>query len=108
VLDDHTHLLDEIQTLLAAKPGDPDLAEIEDTLAAGYARAMALEAERWRLERRIGEVARRFADGSAKANTDELAQLARQVSAADGDLSHLRTLLGPLRDRARELRLASA
>lgn len=106
MLDDHTQLLDDIQTLLAAKPSDARLAEIEDTLAAGYARAMALEAERWRLERRIGEVARGFGEGKGKADTTEITRLANRMSAADGDLNRLRTLLGSLRERARELRAA--
>ena len=105
--NDHSHLLDEIQGLLAAPPGDPSLADIEDTLAAGYARAMALEADRWRLERQIGDLARGFADGTTNADTDELARLAREMSAADGALVRLRTVLVSLRDRARDIRLAS-
>ena len=43
---------EEIRTLLDAPPtGDdaPSLDAIEHTLTAGYARALALEAERWRL-----------------------------------------------------------
>ena len=106
MVEDDAILLEDIQTLLAAKPGEPGLAAIEDTLASGYARAMALEAERWRLERRLGELARGIADG--RESTDELAQLARRMSTADGDLSTLRTALGSLRDRAREIRFASA
>lgn len=108
MFSDDAILLEDIQTLLAAQPGDPGLAAIEDTLAAGYARAMALEAERWRLERRLGEIARGLANGANASQTTELAQLARRMSTADGDLSRLRALLGSLRDRARELRLASA
>lgn len=99
---DHSPLLDEISSLLALPPGHPGLAAIDDTLTAGYAQAMALEAERWRLERRIGEVAGEVAAG---AGVDELVHLARRMSAADGEISRLRTLLRSLRDRARELRL---
>lgn len=99
---DHAPLLDEISSLLALPPGHPGLAAIDDTLTAGYAQAMALEAERWRLERRIGEVAGEVAAG---AGVDELVHLARRMSAADGEISHLRTLLRSLRDRARELQL---
>ena len=47
----------QIEDLLTAE--SPTLARVEDTLTEGYARALAIEAERWRLERRIGEVATR-------------------------------------------------
>ena len=49
-------MLEQIEELLGAE--EPTLARMEDTLTEGYAQALALEAERWRLERRIGEVAR--------------------------------------------------
>jgi hypothetical protein len=104
--DDHAILLDEIQTLLDARPSVSGLARIEDTLAAGYARAMALEAERWRLERQLGEAARRLGEGTPRGDTRELARLARKMAVADRDLTKLRTLLSSLRDRARELRAA--
>jgi hypothetical protein len=42
----------QIEELLSADA--PLLARVEDTLTEGYARAPAIEAERWRLERRIG------------------------------------------------------
>lgn len=96
-------LLDDINSLLAAPPGAAGLPAIEEILTAGYARAMALEGERWRLERRMGEVARQL-DGDVEARAEELARLSRCVTEADVDLGHLRTLLGSLRDRARELR----
>ncbi|HEY2373977.1 MAG TPA: hypothetical protein VGH82_15770 [Gaiellaceae bacterium] len=75
---------------------------MEDTLTEGYAQALALEAERWRLERRIGEVAR---EGST--DFEELRSLGTRLSDADGELTTLRTLLGRLRERARLLRKAS-
>lgn len=105
--EDHSTLLDEIQTLLSGPGPDPAgyLAQVEETLTAGYARALALEAERWRLERQIGTVARELAEGE-DPDTDDLAALARRISTTDGDLARLRTLLGSLRDRARELRVA--
>jgi hypothetical protein len=101
---DHSPLLDEISSLLALPPGHPGLAAVDDTLTAGYAQAMALEAERWRLERRIGEVAGEVAAGTG---VDELVHLARRMSAADGEISRLRTLLQSLHDRARELRFVA-
>jgi hypothetical protein len=104
-------LFDEISQLLAA-PADgadaPPLARLEDTLTAGYARALALEAERWRLERRIGEVAAALQDESSELRTDEIAKLAARLSDADGELSRLRGLLSTLRVRASDLRVTEA
>ena len=56
---------DDIRSLLEAPPtGEeaPTLDHIEHTLTAGYAQALALEAERWRLERKIADVAARLGD----------------------------------------------
>jgi hypothetical protein len=106
-----TTLIEEIATLVAEPaPSDPArlIARIEHTLTAGYARALALEAERLRLERRIAAVALELEQGDAAEQQDELKRLALRVSDADGDLRRLRTLLGSLRDRARELRKQSA
>ena len=94
---------DEIRSLLDAPPkGEdaPTIDAIEHTLTAGYAQALALEAERWRLERTIG----------GKPQNDEhseLTQLGQRLSAADGDLSVLRVLLSSLRSRADEVRQPS-
>jgi hypothetical protein len=93
-------MLDQIEELLGAK--EPTLARMEDTLTEGYAQALALEAERWRLERRIGEVAR---DG--QTDLEELRTLGTRLSDADGELAALRTLLGRLHERARVVRKAS-
>jgi hypothetical protein len=92
----------EIEELLSAEA--PTLARIEDTLTEGYARALALEAERWRLERRIGEVARQ--DGTDVA--EELRTLGTRLTRADGELTELRSLLGSLHERARSVRHAAA
>jgi hypothetical protein len=102
-------ILDEIRTLLDSAPDGenaPTLDAIEHTLTAGYARALALEAERWRLERRIAEVASKLADDSSELSHAELVQLGERLSAADGDLSRLRGLLSSLRTRAAEVRTA--
>ena len=91
----------QIEDLLSADA--PTLARLEDTLTEGYARALAIEAERWRLERRIGEVAR-----EGRSNTgEELRTLGSQLTRADGELVELRGLLGTLHERARTLRAAS-
>jgi hypothetical protein len=91
----------EIEDLLSAE--SPTLARLEDTLTEGYARALAIEAERWRLERRIGEVAR---EGRSDVG-EELRSLGTQLTRADGELLRLRGLLGTLHERARVLRKAS-
>jgi hypothetical protein len=98
---------DEIRTLLDSPPSGedaPSLDAVEHTLTAGYATALALEAERWRLERRISQAAAKLGDTSGEPQHSELAQLGQRLSAADGDLSHLRGLLTSLRTRADELR----
>jgi hypothetical protein len=95
-------MLEQIEELLSAEA--PPLARIEETLTEGYARALALEAERWRLERRIGEVAREGRDDIG----DEIRSLGSRLSNADGKLTELRTLLGSLHERARVVRLAAA
>ena len=100
---------DEIVQLLGlpeAGAGAPSLDRIEDTLTAGYAQALALEAERWRIERRLGEVARGVDGGRNGDLAAELRGLAARLTSADGELIRLRTLLGSLRDRARTLRSA--
>src|SRR5918994_1667065 len=100
--DDRSILIDDIFALLALEPGDAALDRVEDTLTCGYAHALALEAEAWRLERRLGHAARELRDA------EETARGAKLLSAVERDLSHLRTLLGSLRDRARDLRAAPA
>ena len=69
-------VIDEIQELLTApqpKEADAYLERLESTLTAGYAHALQLEGERWRIERRIGELAARLAD----AEVDHLAHAVR-------------------------------
>ena len=99
----------EIRELLAAPQlGDAQLllARLDETLTTGYANALQLEAERWRIERRIGEVAAEAGqDGAGCA--DELASLARSLRSANEEIATLRTLLSSLRDRRRELRRAA-
>lgn len=101
---------DDIRSLLEAPPKGadaPSLDHIEHTLTAGYARALALEAERWRIERRIADVAARLGDEVTDEDASELAQLGQRLSSADGDLTNLRNLLVALRTRADEVRTAA-
>ena len=91
---------DEIRSLLDSPPDGedaPTIDAIEHTLTAGYARALALEAERWRLERRIAQVAAELGGKSQEDEHSELTQLGQRLSLADGDLSNLRGLLSSLR-----------
>ena len=101
--DEIRHLLDTPTT----GTGAPTLATIEHTLTAGYAEALSLEAERWRIERRVAEIAALLGDGDA-ARTDELVSLGRRLSATDTVLTGLRGLLDLLRDRATAVRSAAA
>ena len=100
---------DEISTLLAAPAsgrGAPSLASIEHTLTSGYAEALALEAERWRIERRIGEIGASLAEGEQAARTSDLAQLSRDLARTQQELTRLRALLSSLRARAAGARAA--
>jgi hypothetical protein len=95
----------EIEALLSerAKPG---LDQLEDTLTSGYAAALALEAERWRTERRISEVAALLGEGK-RGGTKEIVKLAERLNVADADLARLRGMLSTLRDRADAVRAAA-
>jgi hypothetical protein len=100
-------LRDEIADLLRMPEegaGAPTLDTIESTLTDGYAEALALEAERSRIERRLGEVAR---DAGGEENLREFARLAESLEAADKDLERLRLLLGDLQARRRAARGAT-
>jgi uncharacterized protein YicC (UPF0701 family) len=100
-------LRDEIAELLRlpqSGAGAPSIDAIESTLTHGYAEALALEAERWRIERRLGEVARDAAEVEAHSVAAELAELSERLDTADGELARLRSLLRSLQARARAVR----
>jgi hypothetical protein len=108
--DDEAVLVQRIEELLEAPASGaaaPTLARMEETLTEGYAEALALEAERSRIERRIGEVARTVAEPVATHVTDEIVALGRRLTHADVELGRLRTVLRRLQARTRALRRAS-
>jgi hypothetical protein len=99
---DFVSLCDELGALIAAPPARDQAgrARVERTLTDGYAGAMKLEAERLRLERRIGEVAAQVSVDNRGAKTEELADLSLKLSEASTDLERLRALLAQARQRA--------
>jgi hypothetical protein len=106
-MPDHADILRQIQALLD-ESRTPALDELEDTLTSGYAAALALEAERWRIERGIAEAAATLgAEVAGHGRTQELARLGRRLSAAADDLARLREMLGTLRERADAARAAA-
>ncbi|HKH29455.1 MAG TPA: hypothetical protein VKA45_00245 [Gaiellaceae bacterium] len=101
-MDDVSTLISRIDSLVQS-PSEADTADVrahmELTLTDGYAAALALEAEHWRLQRRIGAIAAELADGRPNGTTKELALLARRLAVAEGELDALRETLVSLRDR---------
>jgi len=108
LLLDRNALIDDIRALMQA-PLDgslaPNLEAIERTLTDGYAHALALEAERLQLERRLGRVADEFG-ADPQGLVEEIVQLSRALKDTDLDLAELRSLLGSLRSRADAVRAA--
>ncbi len=108
VAEELSRLLDQIESLLRepASGGPAAVARIEQTLTDGYARALELEAERWRLERRIGEVARLLTTGDRIGHADELSDLYARLAQTDADTKRLRGTLASLRRHADAVRVA--
>jgi predicted nucleic acid-binding Zn-ribbon protein len=99
-----TELLEQINALISAPTHD--LETIERTLTDGYAHALSLEAEKWRLEKRINEVAQSLQRGDTAKKARELATLANRVEGNVVDLQTLRSLLAELRRHADAVRVA--
>src|SRR5215469_2530654 len=104
-------LRDEIAELLRMPEngvGAPSLDAIESTLTEGYAAKLELEAERSRIERRLGQVVRDAGEASANSTAAELADLSKRLETADGELARLRSLLRNLQSVRRRRRAAVA
>src|SRR5213082_3048339 len=100
----------KIEQLLGAPTSGakaPTVAHMEATLTDGYARALLLEAERSRLERRLGQAVRELEGPGAPAVAEEMGSLAKRLRTAEGELSQLRSLLGSLHTRTRSARSAA-
>ena len=102
--DEYSVLCDEIRMLLQQPASAPDqsLERLEDTLTEGYARALALEAERLRIEREIGALGADVSRGERTGN--EIEKLAARLSHASRRLEGLRSLLASLRQRTDAVR----
>ena len=103
--DEYAVLCDEIRTLVedpTASAG-ASIEHLEDRLTEGYARALALEAERLQIERRIGQLGADVRSGSDESG-EEIATLAARLSHASSRLAGLRALLAALRRRADAVR----
>ena len=89
-------LLEQIDELLTASPSaEPaTLARLERTLTDGYARALALEAEHWRLQQQI-----RRMTAAETASPVELAAAVRQLNQQEDEIGTLRQELGRLQLR---------
>jgi hypothetical protein len=101
-MDDVSTLISRIDSMLQApqeRDGPEVRARMETTLTDGYARALALEAEHWRLQRAIGAIAAALADAEAEPRTQELASLARRLALSEAELASLRGTLVSLRAR---------
>jgi ABC-type phosphate transport system auxiliary subunit len=92
-----TELFDQISALVDAPA--PDLGQVERTLTDGYAHALSLEAEQWRLEKRRAEVAGQIHRGDTVEKAAELAEIARRLNGTEHDLLRLRAALAKLRRR---------
>jgi len=94
-------LWDRIAELLSLPEDGPDaptIEAIETTLTDGYAAALAIDAERLRIERRLGD----------SPDKKQIVRLSKRLETADRDLAELRPLLRSLHARARATRRARA
>ena len=101
-LYDHIHALLEEP---AETDGSRYRARVEHTLTDGYARALALEAESKRLERRVAELAGGMNGSTPGHQAEELGEAARRLGLVDAELTKLRGVLTELKARASAVRV---
>jgi hypothetical protein len=92
--EDTRLLIERVSALLEDPSGD-----VEGTLTDGYARALTLEAERVRLERRFAEISSALADDLGSERLPELRSLRQRIIRTDEELSQLRSMLALVRKR---------
>jgi hypothetical protein len=97
--NDLAPLLARIHDLVGRSDGEaePLLRTMEHTLTEGYAHALALEGERLRIEREIGELVARLEHGG---QAGRLRALADRRAGTDRELTRLRVVLATLREKA--------
>ena len=95
---DDRELLERIQALTDAMAEGQALprSEMEPTVTDGYARALELDAECLRIDRRIDELTEASLEGH-DAPRGELSALLRRYQEASRQSAALRALLAPLR-----------
>jgi hypothetical protein len=95
---DDRELLERIQALTDAMAEGQALprSEMEPTVTDGYARALELDAECLRIDRRIDELTEASLEGH-NAPRGELSALLRRYQEASRQSAELRALLAPLR-----------
>jgi len=98
-------MMGQLSALLASAPRDRE--RIEQTLTDGYAHALSLEAERWRVQERLRALAATIEPGDLEEKTKELSELARRIELQDGVLVQLRELLARLRTEYAEVAAAA-
>ena len=108
-MTDVNPIIAEIEAVLDGVIAPRALDEIEDTLTSGYATALALEADRWRIERRITELAAELGGEPdfELHRAEQIVGLAQRLSTADAELGRLREVLDALRERADAARAAA-
>jgi tRNA C32,U32 (ribose-2'-O)-methylase TrmJ len=93
-MDKTQSIIERVTALLDAPAPDA-----EKTLMDGYARALELEGERSRLERRLAELTNSLSEGRESERLPELRSLRERIATADAEVSHLRTALSTVRRR---------
>jgi paraquat-inducible protein B len=103
-------VIDDIRSLLATPNSAAPtsfLELVDETLTEGYAHALQLEAERWRIEQRIAELVATLPSETSQVDAAELAELSEHLTSANESIAGIRALLDSLRERRSELRNAA-